>query len=436
MLSGKVMGIALIFVSITILSFSGISTAQSSQQHVLIINLNEEIDPGSATMISDALSNINQQNTKAVIINMNTPGGLLGCMLQIVSSINATQKAGIPVYTYIGADSIGASAGSYIAMATTQIWMGPGSEIGPSTPIVVGGSSLQENHTEAAMEALMTGLAEAHGRNVTAAAIMVYDDQAYNTQQAYDIGLINGISPNLSAFMTQMGLSDYPTGTVNENPYDQFLSFMSNSIVDGLFITFGSLAILLDIYHRTVIMTALGVILIGLGLFGAQLIGSSVVGIVFLLLGSALMFLEIKTQHGIALLGGLAIDMVGTILIAAPYISANSSAYPSNPIGTTDYVIIGIVLFLGVVLAYYLHKLGSSLKRKPETGWESLVSSKGTAVTTINPTGWVSIDGQRWKAISEKGVEIKNGSSIVVIGISGLVLTVKEDKEDISEQGK
>ncbi len=314
--------------------------------------------------------------------------------------------------------------------------MGNGSEIGPSTPIVVGGSSLQENHTEAAMEALMTGLAEAHGRNVTAAAIMVYDDQAYNTQQAYDIGLINGISPNLSAFMNKMGLSGYPTGTVNENLYEQFLSFMSNSIVDGLFITFGSLAILLDIYHRTVIMTALGVILIGLGLFGAQLIGSSVVGIVFLLLGSALMFLEIKTQHGIALLGGIAIDMVGTILIAAPYISANSSAYPSNPIGTTDYVIIGIVLFLGVVLAYYLHKLGSSLKRKPETGWESLVSSKGTAVTTLNPAGWVSIDGQRWKAISEKGVEIKNGSSITVIGISGLVLTVKEDKGDGIKQGQ
>jgi membrane-bound ClpP family serine protease len=136
------------------------------------------------------------------------------------------------------------------------------------------------------------------------------------------------------------------------------------------------------------------------------------------------------------LLGGIAIDMVGTILIAAPYISANSSAYPSNPIGTTDYVIIGIVLFLGVVLAYYLHKLGSSLKRKPETGWESLVSSKGTAVTTLNPAGWVSIDGQRWKAISEKGVEIKNGSSITVIGISGLVLTVKEDKGDGIKQGQ
>ena len=172
MLSSKVMGIALIFVSLTLVSFSGISNAQSSQ-HVLIINLNEEIDPGSATMISDALGSINSQNTKAVIINMNTPGGLLECMLQIVSAINATERSHIPVYTYIGEDSIGASAGSYIAMATTQIWMGNGSEIGPSTPIVVGGSSLQENHTEAAMEALMTGLAAAHDRNVTAAAIMV-----------------------------------------------------------------------------------------------------------------------------------------------------------------------------------------------------------------------------------------------------------------------
>jgi membrane-bound serine protease (ClpP class) len=428
MKSLKLLGILLILISMFLVSFSGVSSAQT--QHVLIINLNEQIDPGSATMVSDALNSINNQTTKAVVINMNTPGGLLGCMLQIVQAINATEGKNIPVYTYIAADSIGASAGSYIAMATTQIWMGPGSEIGPSTPIVVGGSSLQENHTEAAMEALMTGLAGAHGRNVTAAAIMVYNDQAYNAAQAKSINLINGIALNLSAFLKIMNLNGYPQGVVNENLYEQFLSFMSNSLIDGLFITFGSLAILIDIYHRTVFMTALGVILIGLGLFGAQLIGSSVIGIVFLLLGSALMFLEIKTQHGIALLGGLAIDMIGTILIAAPYISANSSAYPSNPIGTQDYIIIGAVLFLGVVLAYYLHKLGSSLKRRPETGWESIVSKDGIAESTLNPSGWVSIEGQKWKAISEKDVEIKKGSPIIVLGISGLVLTVREKTSD------
>ncbi|MHB8361125.1 MAG: NfeD family protein [Thermoplasmataceae archaeon] len=424
----KSIGLLIILTGMIFTSFSGISSGQT--QHVLIINLNEAIDPGSATMIKDAMNSITPQNTKAVVINMNTPGGLLECMLQIVSAINATQKEGVPVYTYISSDSIGASAGSYIAMATTSIWMGPGSEIGPSTPIVVGGSALQENHTEAAMEALMTGLAQAFNRNYTAAANMVYFDQAYNDQQAYNIHLINGLAPNLSTFLSDNNLSNYPTTSVNENAYEQFLSFMSNSIVDGLFITFGSLAILVDIYHRTLIMTATGIILIGLGLFGAQLIGSSVIGIVFLLLGSAMMFLEIKTQHGIALLGGLIIDLAGTILITAPYISANSSAYPSTAIGTTDYIIIGAVLFLGLVLAYYLHKLGSSLKRKPDTGWESIVSSFGVTDTVLNPNGWVSIDGQKWKAISEKGKEIKQGTQIVVIGISGLVLTVKEKEEE------
>ena len=88
------------------------STAQqTSSKNVMIINLDEEIDPGSASMIAQALSPSNTANTAAVVISMNTPGGILNNMIQMVDAINATEARGIPVYTYIVPDGMGASAG-------------------------------------------------------------------------------------------------------------------------------------------------------------------------------------------------------------------------------------------------------------------------------------------------------------------------------------
>ena len=166
-----------------------LAAQQPSSKNVMIINLDEEIDPGSASMIAQALSPSNTANTVAVVISMNTPGGILDNMIQMVDAINATEARGIPVYTYIVPDGMGASAGSYVAMASTGIYMGPGSFIGPSTPIVVGGTALEQNHTEAAMFSLMQSMAYAHNRNATAAGIMVSQNYAYNYTSAIAVKL-------------------------------------------------------------------------------------------------------------------------------------------------------------------------------------------------------------------------------------------------------
>ena len=130
----------------TLVALAGVSHA-SSQKVVVVLNLDEEIDPGSGNFIASSLSSLTPSTTEAVIINMNTPGGILENMLQMVNAINSTEARGINVYTYIPADGMGASAGSYVAMATDGIYMGSGSYIGPSTPIVEGGTALEEKHT-------------------------------------------------------------------------------------------------------------------------------------------------------------------------------------------------------------------------------------------------------------------------------------------------
>jgi len=98
------------------------------------------VDPGSQQLFQDALTEARDVSASAIVIDMNTPGGLLLNAENIIGIIQQAQMQGIKVYTFVEPSGWAASAGSYIAMATDGIYMGPGSIIGPSTPIVVGGT--------------------------------------------------------------------------------------------------------------------------------------------------------------------------------------------------------------------------------------------------------------------------------------------------------
>ena len=407
------------------------STAQqTSSKNVMIINLDEEIDPGSASMIAQALSPSNTANTAAVVISMNTPGGILNNMIQMVDAINATEARDIPVYTYIVPDGMGASAGSYVAMASTGIYMGPGSFIGPSTPIVVGGTALEQNHTEAAMFSLMQSMAYAHHRNATAAGIMVSQNYAYNYTSAIAVKLVNGYAVNMTAFLQDAGLSSYPQTIVNPTVYDNFLSFLSNTYVDGILILVGVIAILLDLYHGTVLLSVAGVVMIALGLIGAEIVGASLVGLIFLLLGAVLIILEFKTGHGIALMAGVLVGILGVFMLASPYLAANQYGYSPSPVNDSSIIAALIVIFLALVLALYLRKLIKSMKSRKFTGSEALIGSTGITKDTVGKEeGTISVDGVMWRAESVDGEEIPKGSEIVVVRRDGLKVYVERAKK-------
>lgn len=427
-------GVILIFTVIVLLAILIIPAhlaeqPQVSSKNIMIINLYEEIDPGSAAMITNALSPSNTANTAAVVISMNTPGGILNNMIQMVDAINATEQRGIPVYTYIVPDGMGASAGSYVAMATDKIYMGPGSFIGPSTPIVVGGTSIEQNHTEAAMFSLMQAMAYSHNRNATAAGIMVTYNYAYNYSSAISVGLVDGFASNQTSFLSIMGLSSYSVTVVNPSFYDNFLSFLSNTYVDGILILIGVIAILLDLYHGTAILSIVGVAMIALGLIGAEVVGASLVGLIFLLLGSILIILEFKTGHGIALMAGVIVGILGIFLLASPYLAANQYGYSPSPVNDASIIAALIIVFLAFVLAIYLRRLVLSLKSKVYAGSEALVGADGIAKDDIKPTGTVSVDGQMWRAESADGEEIPKGTEVTIVRREGLKVIVERARK-------
>jgi membrane-bound serine protease (ClpP class) len=409
--------------------YSVASTQGTSDKEVVVINLDVPIDQGSSSLVSRAFVMAQADKASAVIIEMNTPGGLLQDMLSIVNSISNSTSQGIPVYTYVGNDSLAASAGSYIAMATQKILMGPGSQIGPSTPIVVGGTTLEQNHTEDGMLSLMVSLAQANGRNVTAVNQMVLYDVAYSYNDALNYHVADYSSNSFAETLQILGLSGSTVVTVSENPTEQLLSFLSNSTVDGIVLLIGIIAIALDFLHPTIILSVVGAILVALGLIGAEAIQSggnaAAIAVPFVLFAAAatLIVLEVKTGHGFMLFSGVVVGSIATFLIAYEV------PYSPSPFGDAQYLEIGIFVVTGALLALYARWVSGSLHKKPVTGSESIIGKTGTVVRDISPSGEISVDGIIWKAnlVDPHGAPIGKGESVRVVSRSGLELEVEPE---------
>jgi membrane-bound serine protease (ClpP class) len=396
------------------------AAAQNASGSVLVVNFDVPVDAGSSAFMTRAVLLAQTQGASAIVIEMNTPGGLLSDMLSIVQSIQNANQSGIPTYTYVPPNALAASAGSYIAMASNKILMGPGSEIGPSTPIVVGGSTLQQNHTEDAMIKLMVGLAQKWNRNATAAYNMVYGDQAFSADQAYEFHISNGFANSLSQALGELGLGNKPVVTLSESVYEQFLSALSNTEVDGILILVGELAIVIDIYHPTVVLTIAGVLAILAGLVGLEVIGASILGFFLLALAAVLVLLELKLGHGLAVMAGVAVGAFAILLLT------QGLTYSPSPINAVSEVEAAGVVGVGVLAGVYIRWVAGPLRKgKKLTGPESLIGSVGTASTALTPEGEVRVAGVIWHARSVSG-NIAVGDQIRVVSREGLTLTVEK----------
>ena len=422
--------VAVLFL-LVVSSFSGSSAAASTQpvaseNVVVIADFNVQVDPGSAAFMSRVVATAQSENAAAIVIQMNTPGGSLSDMLSIVSSITTANQSGIPTYTFIVPNGLGASAGSYIAMATNRILMAPGSEIGPSTPIVVGGTALEQNHTQAAMLDYLTSLAENWGRNTTAVFYMVQSDQAFSANEAVAVHVADGNVNSLSDALNQLGLSGNPQVSLSEDLYEQIISALSNSILDGILFLVGIIAVVLDVYHPTIVLTIIGVIAIVAGLVGAEIIGASLLGIVILVVAAALIVAELKLGHGFALMAGVVLGAFGI------YYLSLGLQYSPSPITELAEIELSLLVVFGVIIGLYIRWVIGPIRRRSKlTGPEAMIGKTGTAITDLKPKGEVRVEGEIWRAESLSG-DIAKGEQVSVKALNGLVVMV----EKVQEQAK
>ncbi|HUK84945.1 MAG TPA: NfeD family protein [Candidatus Acidoferrum sp.] len=419
---------------IVVSSLSGSSVAASVQpvtsgngNTIVIADFSVPVDPGSSTFMSRVVATAQGDNAAAIVIEMNTPGGSLSDMLSIISSITAANQSGIPTYTFITPNGLGASAGSYIAMATNKILMAPGSIIGPSTPYIIGGTDLEQNHTQAAMLSLLTSLAEDWGRNTTAVYGMVQSNQAFSANQAVAIHIADGSAASLSDALNQLGLSGNHQAILSEDLYEQIISALSNATLDGILFLVGIIAIVLDIYHPTIVLTILGVIAIVAGMVGAEIIGASLLGIVILVIAAALIVAELKLGHGFALIAGVVLGAFGI------YYLSLGLQYSPSPITALTEIELGILVVFGVIIGLYIRWIIGPVRRRSKlTGPEAMMGKIGIAITDLKPNGDVRVQGEIWRAKSISG-DVEKGDQVIIKALNGLVVIVEKVQEQKSQ---
>lgn len=403
-----------------------IQHGEVSGREVLVINLTGSVDPGTYTMMKSDLSGLSNSSVAAVIININANSGMLNSALAIDKYINSTENSGINVYAYIGPTASATHAAAYIAMDTDGVYMAPGTFIGTAKPYIIGASGHMEVSDINDMSSVMYNIASSHGRNGTYAAEMVSSNINYNSVIAITDNVASGHSSSLSGLISKLNLSSSIIHYKNENLYDDFVGFLGSPFTAGLLILVGIIAIFFDLYHGTIVLSVAGVIMVILGLIGAALIDASVLGLILLFIAGVFIFIEFKTNHGVALLLGLISGIAGIYYLGSSYGNSNPG-YSPNPYGEGFDLTSIAILLIGILMIIYISRILKSQVHDHYTGIESLIGHSAEVKTDMgsNRKGFVAIEGVQWRALNI-GVPVTKKDHVVIIERRGLILIVKK----------
>jgi membrane-bound serine protease (ClpP class) len=409
----------------------------SAPPRILKIVINADINPAVAEYIVNNIERAEKEGFECLLIQMDTPGGLLESTKTIVKGILASD---VPVIMYVAPSSSGAvSAGVFITMACHVAVMAEGTNIGAAHPVGIGGQQdtsqvMSEKVTNWA-SAWMRGIAEKHGRNADWAEQAVRRSVSINEQEALDKNVIDYICETetdllktVDGVTVELGSGrDYTLTTADavvlENRMNwryRILSKISNPNIAYILMILGIYGLFFELQNPgTLIPGIVGSIFLILAFFALQTLPVSWAGVLLILLSLIFFILEVKVaSFGLLTIGGVVAMFFGSLMLF--------EKTPAFPTGVDWRLALTVALFTGL---FFLFALGMVLKTrltKPTTGREGLIGSKGYAVTAIKPNreGDVRLKGEFWKATSND--EIKKGDKIEVTDVDGLILNVKK----------
>ena len=409
----------------------------TSKTGYYVASLNADIDPGAANFMSTTVSNAEAACDGHIVFILSTNGGDGGDMESMVNSISSYQQWGGNFATLVAPQGAFAfSAGSYIAEASNEIYMVNGTVIGSATPIVSGIPTGEVNTTMAkdisAFTEYMQTLTMANGRNATATGLMVSLGVSYTDTEALNYGVINGVVNATSVEGALQALGVPPNTPINTPGISSILiSIFSDPNVASLLFLVGVGAILIDIFHPTFVLSFAGVVMIALALFGLGVFGASPLAIALMIIGTAFIFLEVKTQHGISALVGVIVFIVGFLFIFQfPAASASNPSLPANAtFSHVPDITYALIVALGVTIvigSLYLRRIRAGLMARPRLYDSSATIGKTGEMKTdlaAGGKGDARIGAEEWSVTSNR--DLKRGDPVKVIAVDGLELIVE-----------
>jgi membrane-bound serine protease (ClpP class) len=404
------------------------SSATAATPRVLAIHFDADVNPVTQNFLCDNLSRAAKDGYTAAVIVLNTPGGLLQSKDKIVlCELNAK----LPVLVWVGPNgSTAGSAGVWIAQAADFLGMAPQTNIGSSTPIDSGGANIGSdlrrkliNHEAATLRAL----AQSHGRNVQWADRAVRVATNATAREALQMNVIEAIAPTLPSLLERAdGVKTKPRGytlhLAGAQIHDVHLGFFTrllNTLIDPnilpLLFLAGLAGIGFEIFHPGVVLPgALGAVALVTALFGFSVIPISWGGLALMLLGVALLVIDVHvTTHGALTVAGLISLAVGSIMLFQ-----NAPGFH-----TSKPLVISIAVVLGAVWAFALSKAVEVRRRPVEVGAQLIAGSVGE----VRGNGLVFVNGELWEARTPGGEQLRPGDRVRVESLDGLVLTVRPE---------
>ncbi|MBN1464217.1 nodulation protein NfeD [candidate division KSB1 bacterium] len=404
---------------------------------ILKIELVGDINPLSAKFIIDNLQRAEEGKYEALLIQMDTPGGLLQATQNIVKTI---LDADVPVIMYIAPSSSGAvSAGVFITMACHIAAMDEGTNIGAAHPVGIGGqqdtSRVMGEKVENYTATWARGIAEKRGRNADWAEQAVRKSVSVTERQALELNVIDLIAATQDSLLAaidgrtvELGNGKIHTLATKEavvveqvmNWRHRILYRISNPTVAYILLMLGVYGIFFELSNPgSIIPGVAGGIFIVLAFMALQTLPVRTAGILLILFAVVLFILEIKvTSFGILTIGGIVAMFLGSIMLF--------EEAPGFSFRVDWRVALTVTL---CTAAFFVFALGMALKTRltrATTGAEGMLDKVGIATTPIAEEGVVKIGAELWKARSDE--KIKKGERIRVLQVNGLELKVEKMK--------
>ena len=414
----------------------------AQKRTVYVLTIESAITPITVKQIQRAVEKSVEVGTEALVIQLNTPGGLVVSTWKINSTL---LNADIPVIVYVAPSGArAASAGMFITYAAHIAAMASGTSIGAAHPVEGGGGKMDSTMSEKVTNDAVANVRSAavkRGRNADWAEQAVRKSVSIPEYEALKLSVIDVVADNLSQLLeridgrrVQLPLGERVLKTkgaeivhIKSNVFDRILEVIVDPTIAYILMTIGLLGLYFEFSNPGAILPGvIGGISLILAFFAFQALPINYAGFLLILLAMILFILEVKfPSHGILTIGGAVAMFLGSIMLinsSAPYMKISLSV---------------IISTVGATAAFFLFAVGAGIRaqrRQATTGMEGMVGLVAVATEPLAPEGLVKVAGEIWKArlaptAVEAGMEKVNPNERVkVVGVENLTLLVSKEK--------
>ncbi len=390
--------------------------AADGPSRVLVVEFENDVNPVTQDYVTDNLERAERDGYAAVVVELDTPGGLGSSMREIVKSMLATA---VPVVVYVSPPGSSAdSAGAVIGQAADVLAMAPQTNIGSSTPISATGEDLGEDLRKKVINdaaAYIAELAREHERSAEASEAMVRDAANYGAREALRRDVIDVIAPSLDTLLVRIdGRRTVPKGLVLQTAgaelervemgfWKSTLDLLIDPNIIALMLSVGLIGIVVELWNPGLIFPGtVGAVSLIVGLYGLQVLPVSAAGLLLMVLAAGFFVAEaFIVSHGALTLAGAVMFVIGSLLLFDPA----GEAYQ-----VSLWTALGIAVTLALLLGVALNRVVKARRNPVEVGIGVLVG--GEAV--VRRDGWVAVAGELWRARSAEGSPLVPGERVTV----------------------